>query len=293
MLTVSQVSKSFAGRILFEDVSLQVNRGDRIGLVGPNGAGKSTLFSLILGRASPDCGKVSLEKSATLGYLPQETAVAGEESVLELACGKSHQALDDEHDWEIEPKAKRILAGLAFRESDFARPARDLERRLDHARASRAAPRAGAGSPPARRADQPSRSRIVSLVSRIISRHYPGAILMISHDREFLNALVGSIVEIAQSKLIRYRGNWDSYVEQKAAREEQQLSAYKNQQKEIAAAPAICRPLSRQGEQGFAGAEQAQADRADGKNRGADSRGRRRSSSVFRSRREADCARSR
>jgi ATPase subunit of ABC transporter with duplicated ATPase domains len=57
MLTVSQVSKSFAGRILFEDVSLQVNRGDRIGLVGPNGAGKSTLFSLILGEASPDSGK--------------------------------------------------------------------------------------------------------------------------------------------------------------------------------------------------------------------------------------------
>ena len=65
-------------------------------------------------------------------------------------------------------------------------------------------------------------------------KNYPGAILMISHDREFLNALVGSIVEIAQSKLLRYRGNWDSYLEQKAAREEQQLSAYKNQQKEIA-----------------------------------------------------------
>jgi len=64
-------------------------------------------------------------------------------------------------------------------------------------------------------------------------KNYPGAILMISHDREFLNALVGSIVEIAQAKLVRYRGNWDSYVEQKAAREEQQLAAYKNQQKEI------------------------------------------------------------
>ena len=117
MLTVSQVSKSFAGRILFEDVSLQVNRGDRVGLVGPNGAGKSTLFSLILDEASPDEGKVSLEKSATLGYLPQETAPAGDETVLELACGKSHQQSEEEHDWEIEPKAKRILAGLAFREA--------------------------------------------------------------------------------------------------------------------------------------------------------------------------------
>ncbi len=66
-------------------------------------------------------------------------------------------------------------------------------------------------------------------------RTYPGAIVMISHDREFLNQLVGGIVEIAHSKLVRYRGNWDSYVEQRAAREEQQLAAYKNQQKEIAA----------------------------------------------------------
>src|SRR5213076_3238715 len=65
-------------------------------------------------------------------------------------------------------------------------------------------------------------------------RTYPGAIVMISHDREFLNQLVGGIIEIAHSKLVRYRGDWDSYIEQKAAREEQQLAAYKNQQKEIA-----------------------------------------------------------
>ena len=77
MLTVSQVSKSFAGRVLFEDVSLQVNRGDRLGLVGPNGAGKSTLFSLLLGEASPDAGKVSPEKNITIRFLPQEPAAAG------------------------------------------------------------------------------------------------------------------------------------------------------------------------------------------------------------------------
>src|SRR5438045_8866238 len=85
MLTVSQLSKSFAGRALFDDVSLQVNRGDRIGLVGPNGAGKSTLFSLILDETSPDSGQITFEKSATIGFLPQETAAAGDETVLELA----------------------------------------------------------------------------------------------------------------------------------------------------------------------------------------------------------------
>ena len=77
MLTVSQLSKSFAGQALFDDVSLQVNRGDRIGLVGPNGAGKSTLFSLLLGDVSPDNGTIAIEKNATIGFLPQETAAAG------------------------------------------------------------------------------------------------------------------------------------------------------------------------------------------------------------------------
>src|SRR6266513_3446877 len=99
MLTISQVSKAFAGRTLFEDASIQVNRGDRVGLVGPNGAGKSTLFSLILGEASPDEGRISLEKSATIGFLPQEHAPAGEETVLELACAASPELA----------KAQRIL----------------------------------------------------------------------------------------------------------------------------------------------------------------------------------------
>jgi ATP-binding cassette, subfamily F, member 3 len=233
MLTVSQVSKSFAGRVLFEDVSLQVNRGDRIGLVGPNGAGKSTLFSLILDEASPDSGKISLEKNITLGYLPQETAAAGGESVLELACGKSHQALADEHDWEIEPKAKRILAGLAFREGDFDRPARALSggwiMRAYLARLLVLEPDLLLLDEPTNHLDLESLGWFQEYL-----KNYPGAILIISHDREFLNTLVGSIVEIANAKLLRYRGNWDSYIEQKAAREEQQLAAYKNQQREIA-----------------------------------------------------------
>src|SRR6476660_1661257 len=144
MLTVSQLSKSFAGRALFDDVSLQVNRGDRIALVGPNGSGKSTLFALLLGDVSPDKGAVGVRVDATVGFLPQETAAVGDETVLELALAVSpelvqaqkvikeheaavagvadpgadaayHDALHvfDEHGgWELEPKAKRVLAGL-------------------------------------------------------------------------------------------------------------------------------------------------------------------------------------
>src|SRR5437588_3470800 len=101
MLTISKVTKAFGGRTLFEQASLQVNRGDRIGLVGPNGAGKSTLFSLVLGEATPDEGRVSLERSATLGFLPQENAPAGDETVIEMACAVSPELA----------AAQRILKG--------------------------------------------------------------------------------------------------------------------------------------------------------------------------------------
>jgi len=260
MLTVSQLSKSFSGRILFDDVSLQVNRGDRIGLVGPNGAGKSTLFSLILGEASPDTGQITIEKSATIGFLPQETAAAKDETVLELALattpelseaqkiikqhelgsgsddGAYHRALHifDEHGgWQLEPKAKRVLAGLAFRESDFDRTAQAMSggwiMRAHLARLLVMEPDLLLLDEPTNHLDLESLQWFQEFL-----RNYPGAIVMISHDREFLNQLVGSIVEIANAKLVRYRGNWDNYVEEKAAREVQQLSAHKNQQKEIA-----------------------------------------------------------
>ncbi|MGZ5023336.1 MAG: ABC-F family ATP-binding cassette domain-containing protein [Chthoniobacterales bacterium] len=234
MLTISQVTKAFGGRTLFEDASLQVNRGDRVGLVGPNGAGKTTLFSLILGEALPDNGKISVEKSATIGFLPQENAPAGDETVLQLACGK----ITEHSDWEIEPKAKRILHGLAFREADFNRPAKTLSggwvMRAHLARLL-------VQEPDLLLLDEPTNHLdLESLVwFQNYLKNYSGAILMISHDREFLNQLVGSIVEIAHRRLVRYRGNWDNYIEQKAAREEQQLSAYKNQQKEIASLQAF------------------------------------------------------
>jgi ATP-binding cassette, subfamily F, member 3 len=260
MLTVSQLSKSFSGRTLFDDVSLQVNRGDRIGLVGPNGAGKSTLFSLILGEVSPDTGQITIEKSATIGFLPQETAAAKDETVLELALATTpelaeaqkiikqhesgsrsddaayHRALHifDEHGgWQLEPKAKRVLAGLTFRESDFDRPAQAMSggwiMRAHLARLLVMEPDLLLLDEPTNHLDLESLQWFQEFL-----RSYPGAIVIISHDREFLNQLVGSIVEIANAKLVRYRGNWDNYVEEKAAREVQQLSAYKNQQKEIA-----------------------------------------------------------
>ena len=117
MLTVSQLSKSFAGRPLFDDVSLQVNRGDRIGLVGPNGAGKSTLFALLLGDVSPDKGTIAIEKNATIGFLPQETAAAGDETVLELALAVSPELV---HAQKVIKEHEAAVAGIADPGADAA-----------------------------------------------------------------------------------------------------------------------------------------------------------------------------
>src|SRR5215217_5778475 len=214
MLTISQVTKAFGGRTLFEDASLQVNRGDRIGLVGPNGAGKSTLFSLILGEASPDEGKVSLEKSATLGFLPQESAPAVDETVLKLACGD----YDEHSDWDVEPKAKRILHGLAFRESDFERPAKTMSggwvMRAHLARLLVQEPDLLLLDEPTNHLDLES---LVWFQSHL--QDYSGAILMVSHDREFLNQIIGSVVELRFRQLNRYRGNYDEFLTQREANE--------------------------------------------------------------------------
>lgn len=228
MLSVSNVSKTYAGRTLFSGVSFHINRGDKIGLIGPNGAGKSTLFSLLLRETTPDDGQVTMEKGLDFGFLPQESAPIGDVTVLELATSHVH-----EHSaWEAEPKAKRILKGLAFRESDFDRNARTLSggwvMRAHLARLL-------VQEPDLLLLDEPTNH--LDLESLIwfqeYLKTYPGAILMISHDREFLNALTDTILEIAHTRVTRYRGNYDDYLTEKAARMEQMQGAYENQQREI------------------------------------------------------------
>jgi len=261
MLTLSGVTKAYGARTLFEDVSLQVNYGDRIGLVGPNGAGKSTLLSLILQESSPDDGSIAFEKGVSIGYLPQESAPCGDETVLELATNispeiatlrrqmKEHEAKGDTENadyhhaqdrfaelngYQLEPKAKRILSGLAFRDSDFHRPAAHMSggwvMRAHLARLLVQEPDLLLLDEPTNHLDLES-----LLWFQNYLRGYPGAIFMISHDREFLNQLSESIIDIKHGHLHRYRGNYEEYLIQCAAREEQHLAAYKNQQKEIQA----------------------------------------------------------
>lgn len=260
MLVLTGISKSFGGQTLFEEVSLQVNRGERIGLVGPNGAGKTTLFSLILKQEFPDAGEVFLQRNATVGYLPQESAPVGDETVLELATSVNpeflriqrefrlssgahegdspeHSALkkrfDDLGGFTLEAKAKRILAGLSFRDSDFDRPAAELSggwvMRAHLARLL-------VQEPDLLMLDEPTNHLDLEALIwfQQYLKNYPGGVVVISHDREFLNYLADSIVEIRRCRLFRYRGNYNDFLAQREAQEEQHLAAYKNQQREIA-----------------------------------------------------------
>lgn len=257
MLTVSQISKGFGQKTLFTDISLRLLRGERIGLVGPNGAGKTTLFSIIMGDVEADSGEIELERGTRIGFLPQESAPAGDETVAELAASitpeftKIYKALREHPDpdaperlaamerfveldgYSFEAKAKRILAGLAFRHEDYDMPAKTLSggwiMRAHLARLLVMEPDLLMLDEPTNHLDLETLSWFQNQLKR-----YSGAILTISHDREFLNATCGGIVEIAHGKLNRYVGNYEKYLKEKAEREAQHLAAYNNQQREIA-----------------------------------------------------------
>ena len=236
MLTVAQLTKSFGGRTLFDDATLQVNRGDRIALIGPNGAGKTTLFSMLLGLELPDKGEIVLQRGVRVGYLPQEISSAGARTVIEIATLPLHESVPSEEPTgdfhQIEAKAKRILRGLSFRETHFERPANTLSggwiMRAYLARLLVAEPDLLLLDEPTNHLDLES---LIWFQDYLGS--YPGAILMISHDRSFLNRLAEHIIEIDGRKLVRYRGTFEDFVIQKEARRAQQLAAYENQQKEI------------------------------------------------------------
>jgi ATP-binding cassette subfamily F protein 3 len=227
MLTVAGLSKAFGGRVLLDDVSLTLQSGERVGLVGPNGAGKSTLLKIILGHESPDAGEVTFIRGTRFGYLPQESEAVGNETVLDIAVPHDH-----EHDGQFVAKAKQILANLGFKQSDYLRPARELSGGWGM-RAHLA--RLLVQEPDVLMLDEPTNHLDLEtlLWFQEYLRHYPGAILLISHDREFLNRLCTHVAELRSSRVLRYTGNYDEYLEQRAATEATLVATAKAQQREI------------------------------------------------------------
>lgn len=238
MLTFSGLAKSFAGRSLFADAGLSLVRGDRLAMVGPNGAGKSTLFRILLGLETSDAGEVTWIRGTRLGYLPQESEPAGGETVLDLALGLVAEPGTEAHhhpatpDGESVARAKQILAGLGFRQGDFERPARTMSGGwVMRARLARLL----VDAPDLLMLDEPTNHLDLEALLWLQEylKGYPGAILLISHDREFVNQLCTHVVEIRQSRLFKYTGNFDAFIVQRAAAEETLEATFKAQQREI------------------------------------------------------------
>jgi len=252
---------SLGGRVLFEQASFGVNYGDRVALVGPNGAGKTTLFSIILKQKVPDTGTVERDEWTMVGYLPQEGEAHGGETILDVATGRvdelpqlekrlheleragavsgpeyleAHAKHDALNDPQVETKAKKMLRGLGYRDTDFDRKAREMSGGwIMRARLARLL----VMEPDLLLLDEPTNH--LDLLSLLwlqnYLKNYSGALLLISHDRQFMDEVVGQVHEISERKLIAYTGNYSDYLREREERYERQLAAYKNQQKEIQA----------------------------------------------------------
>ena len=260
MLTIRDLKMTFGGRVLFEDASFAVNYGDRVALVGPNGAGKTTLFSIILKQLEPDAGEVARDEWTMVGHLPQEAEANGDETILDVATGRvdelprlekrlhelekagdvsspeyleAHAKHDALNDAQVETKAKKMLRGLGFKDSDFTRRANEMSGGwIMRARLARLL----VMEPDLRLLDEPTNhlDLLALLWLQNYLKNYSGAVLLISHDREFMDEVVTQVHEISERKLIAYTGDYGDYLRQREERYEQQLAAYKNQQKEIA-----------------------------------------------------------
>ena len=232
-------------------------RGEKMGLVGPNGAGKTTLLSILLGESESDEGKIEWERGTRIGYLPQESAPTGEETVLELATAVSPELKEalatlraqpdpesperaeaqerfaELDGFSLEAKAKKVLSGLAFQQDDFLQPARTLSggwiMRAHLARLLVMEPDLLMLDEPTNHLDLETLGWFQEQVAK-----FSGSVLTISHDRAFLNSICTGILEISNRQVRRYLGNFESYLTQKAEREAQHLAAYRNQQREIA-----------------------------------------------------------
>jgi ATP-binding cassette subfamily F protein 3 len=201
--------------------------GDRIAITGPNGAGKSTLIKIILGQEEPDAGSVSFIRGTRVGYLPQESEPAGNETVMEVAVPHQH-----EHDGQFIAKVKQILASLGFKQTDHDRPAKEMSGGwIMRAHLARLL----AEEPDLLMLDEPTNHLDLETLIwfQDYLKYYPGAILMISHDREFLNNLCTHIAELRSSRIMRYTGNYDSYLEQRAAMEVTLIATAQAQQRKI------------------------------------------------------------
>lgn len=271
MLSAYNLKIEFASRPLFAYATFYINARDRIALVGKNGAGKSTLLKMLAGQQEPTAGTISRERGLTVGYLPQVMVLTDELSVLEETekafshihelqslIARDEKALAERTDYESEEYLKlverfsynserfqmmgglnyraameRTLQGLGFRPEDLHRPTREFSggwrMRIELAKLLLCQPDLLLLDEPTNHLDIES----IRWLEQFLAKS-PGAVVLVSHDRAFINNVTNRTMEISCGRITDYRVRYDDYVRLRAERREQQLRAYENQQKEIA-----------------------------------------------------------
>lgn len=271
MLSVEHLSVEFSARPLFSDVSFVINKKDRIALVGKNGAGKSTLLKILSGHQEPTSGTVSVQNDITIGYLPQVMVLSDEHTVMQEAEkafehisemqenidrlnnqlaertdyeSADYMALVDRFTHESErfqmmggmnyhAELERTLQGLGFSTSDFDRPTKEFSggwrMRIELAKLLLRRPDILLLDEPTNHLDIES----IRWLEKFLS-HSASAVVLVSHDRAFINNVTNRTLEISCGKITDYKVKYDEFMKLRAERREQQLRAYENQQKEIA-----------------------------------------------------------
>lgn len=270
MISVENLSVIFSDRALFDKVSYVVNDKDRIALAGKNGAGKSTMLKIIAGLQTPTSGRVNIPSGYTIGYLPQTMIPADDTTVMdevlkafshineiEAELERKNQELCEREDYETESyqkliddisilnerldimggqdktaAAEKTLMGLGFLRSDFSRPSSEFSggwrMRIELAKILLQHPSLLLLDEPTNHLDIESIGWLENFIA-----NYSGAVLLVSHDRAFLDAATNRTIEICLGKIYDYKANYSKYVELRKERREQQMRAYLNQQKEI------------------------------------------------------------
>jgi len=269
MIYFSNINKQYGKQLIFVEASFQLNPGEKVGLVGPNGAGKTTLFRMVVGEESPDEGDVTVPKKLTIGYFRQDVDEMKGRSVLDEAIAGSGRAGDLHHELEalqhamedparagdmdtilerfgevqeeyehlggytLEAQAREVLHGLAFKDDqidgDVGALSGGWKMRVALARVL-------LGRPDVLLMDEPTNHLDIESIVWLeqFLKSYQGALLMTSHDREFMNRIVSRIAEIDAGEIITYSGNYDFYERERTIRETNQQAAFARQQSMLA-----------------------------------------------------------
>src|SRR5580658_4509227 len=273
MISFSNINKQYGKQLIFVDASFQLNPGEKVGLVGPNGSGKTTLFRMVVGEESPDEGEVSVPKKLTVGYFRQDVEEMSGRPVLDEAIAGSGRAGDLHHELEalhramdeagsdvgqagdmdrilarfgevqeeyehlggytLEAQAREVLHGLGLKDDqidgDVGALSGGWKMRVALARVL-------LGMPDALLMDEPTNHLDIESIIWLeqFLKSYPGALLMTSHDREFMNRIVTKIADIDAGEIVVYSGDYDFYDRERAIRETNQQAAFARQQAMLA-----------------------------------------------------------